>query len=85
MNKAGYQSQSFWIRLVFMLVYWGLLNIALTLFGLLLFIVTIVKLGSKHEPTTLNGWLSGISSFIRDTIKFLSFDVEDKPYPFKPW
>jgi len=85
MSKPGYLDQSFWVRLVFMLVYWVVLNFALTIFGLVLLVVSFIKLGSKQEPDTLLGWLKSVAVFIRQIVKFLSFTEEEKPFPFQPW
>lgn len=85
MNKPGYANQDFWIRMLFMLIYWGLLNIALTVFGFLVIITTLVRFGSKTELTSLNYWLSSTGVFIKQTISFLSFSKEEKPFPFQSW
>jgi hypothetical protein len=34
MAKPGYADQGFWVRLVFMAVYWAVLNISLSVFGI---------------------------------------------------
>lgn len=85
MSKPGYASQGFWLRMLFMLIYWGLLNIALTLFGFLVIISTIVRFGSKSELSTLNYWTASMGEFIKQTIAFISFTSEEKPFPFQPW
>lgn len=85
MSKPGYANQDFWIRMLFMLIYWGLLNIALTVFGFLVIITTLVRFGSKTELTSLNYWLSSTGVFIKQTISFLSFSKEEKPFPFQSW
>lgn len=85
MDKPGYADQGFWFRLFFMLVYWCLLNVALTLFGFLLIIVALIRFGSKSEPVTLGGWLRSIGAFIKQTVEFLGFNSEEKPFPFQPW
>lgn len=85
MSKPGYADQGFWFRLIFMLVYWVVLNISITVFGILLVIVAIVKFGSKHEPVTLSSWLTGVTAFIQQIFAFLSFADDEKPFPFQPW
>ncbi|MBJ7539471.1 DUF4389 domain-containing protein [Marinomonas transparens] len=85
MAKPGYTDQSFWFRLVFMLVYWVVLNVAVTVFGILLILVSLVKLGSKYEPIVLLSWLSRVTSFILQIFQFMSFETEEKPFPFQPW
>lgn len=85
MSKPGYADQGFWFRVIFMLLYWVVLNIAVTVFGVLLVLVSLVKLGSKHEPITLSSWLKSVTAFIGQIFSFLSFDSEEKPFPFQPW
>jgi len=85
MSKPGYADQGFWFRVIFMLLYWVVLNIAVTVFGVLLVLVSLVKLGSKHEPVMLSGWLKSMTGFIGQIFSFLSFGSEEKPFPFQPW
>ncbi|MEO9654623.1 DUF4389 domain-containing protein [Marinomonas sp.] len=85
MSKSGYAEQGFWFRLIFMLVYWALLNVAITVFGILLIIVSIIKFGSRHHPETLASWLRSVALFIQQTFEFLSYKSEDKPFPFQSW
>jgi heme/copper-type cytochrome/quinol oxidase subunit 2 len=85
MSKPGYSDQGFWFRLIFMLVYWVVLNIFITVFGILLVIVSVIKLGSKHEAVTLSVWLKNVTTFIQQIFLFLSFEEDEKPFPFQPW
>lgn len=85
MDKPGYADQGYWLRILFMLIYWCLLNVAFTLFGFLLVLVGLIRLGSKYEPVTLGMWLRSVGVFIKQTVSFLSFSSEDKPFPFQPW
>lgn len=85
MAKPGYTNQGFWFRLIFMLFYWCLLNVAITIFGILVIVVSVVKLASSYEPITLSGWLRNMGVFIRQIFQFLSYDSEEKPFPFQSW
>ncbi|MCB5161842.1 DUF4389 domain-containing protein [Marinomonas algarum] len=85
MSKPGYADQGFWFRIVFMLLYWLILNLAITVFGFLLIVVSVVKLGSKSNPDLLGGWLKKVSLFIGQVFSFLSYKTEEKPFPFQPW
>ncbi|TYL47733.1 DUF4389 domain-containing protein [Marinomonas sp. IMCC 4694] len=85
MSKPGYADQGFWFRMIFMLLYWVILNIAVTVFGFLLVLVSLIKLGSKHEPHTLSVWLKKMSGFIKQIFSFLSYETQEKPFPFQPW
>ena len=85
MAKPGYADQGFWVRLVFMAVYWAVLNISLSIFGVLLLILTIIRFGSQFEPTPLAHFVSALSNFISQTLSFVCFQTEEKPYPFQAW
>ena len=85
MSKPGYKDQGMWVRLLFMVVYWAVLNLSVCIFGFLLILVSLIKLGSRYEPYTLSSWLKSVSSFIQQTVAFLAFQEEEKPFPFQPW
>lgn len=85
MNKPGYSDQGFWVRMIYMLVYWFLLNISLTVFGFLLLLITIIRFGSQYSPNGLIDFQFKVTKFITQTLDFLTFKTEEKPYPFQPW
>ncbi|ETX11551.1 lipase [Marinomonas ushuaiensis DSM 15871] len=85
MSKPGYSDQGFWFRLIFMVLYWLVLNVAITVFGILVILVSLMKLGSRHEPMTLIVWLKSVTAFIKQIFSFLSFAEEEKPFPFQSW
>lgn len=85
MSKPGYADQAFWFRLIFMLVFWVVMNIALTVFGALVLVVGVVRFLSKYELQTLTSWLKGVGAFLGQIFGFLSFATEEKPFPFQPW
>ena len=85
MGKPGYVDQGYWFRILFMFIYWCLLNFAITLFGILLILVGAIRLGSKYEPVTLGIWLRSVGVFIKQTVSYLAFSTEEKPFPFQPW
>ena len=85
MSKPGYANQGFWFRVIFMFLYWVVLNIAITVFGVLLVIVGLLKLVMSSEPVTLSSWLKSVALFLGQIFSFLSFATEEKPFPFQPW
>ncbi|REG85796.1 DUF4389 domain-containing protein [Marinomonas pollencensis] len=85
MAKPGYANQSFWFRLIFMLFYWCVLNVAITVFGILVVVVSVVRLFTRSEPMTLSAWLRSLGVFMLQIIDFLAFNQEEKPFPFQPW
>ena len=85
MKKPGYADQNFWIRLIFMMLFWTILNIALSVFGILLLILTIVRFGSQYQPDMLNSAVMSLARFISQIFSFISFQTERKPFPFQAW
>ncbi|GAB3475650.1 DUF4389 domain-containing protein [Marinomonas epiphytica] len=85
MAKQGYLDQSYWVRIIFMLVFWAVLNLAITVFGLLVLLVGVVRFASAHKPTTLSTWLLSVGAFLQQIFAFLSFKTDEKPFPFQPW
>jgi hypothetical protein len=68
-----------------MAVYWAVLNISLSVFGIALIILTIIRFGSQFEPKSLADFVASLSNFISQTLSFVCFQTEEKPYPFQPW
>lgn len=85
MNKPGYADQDFWIRLIFMILFWAVLNIAISIFGIALLVLTIIRFGSQYEFPLLNSILVTTARFIGQIFDFLSFQTEEKPFPFQDW
>ncbi|MBJ7554150.1 DUF4389 domain-containing protein [Marinomonas spartinae] len=85
MAKPSYTDQGFWLRLIYMVLYWLILNIALTVFGALIVVVSLIRLLTSSKAEMLSGWLTSVSMFIRQACRFLSFEDEEKPFPFQPW
>ena len=85
MAKPGYANQGFWFRLIFMLFYWCVLNVAITVFGILVIVASLVRLFARSEPIIVSSWLRSLSVFVRQIIDFLAFNEEEKPFPFQPW
>lgn len=85
MKKPGYADQDFWIRLIFMIVFWAVLNIAMSVFGIALLLLTIVRFGSQYEFEILDKIVISTARFIGQIFEFLSFQTEEKPFPFQDW
>ncbi|MCZ2720434.1 DUF4389 domain-containing protein [Marinomonas sp. 15G1-11] len=85
MSKPGYTQQDFWIRLIFMLVYWVILNVSLSIFGFLVLVMTIIRFGSQHKPEGMIQFQFNLTEFITQILSFLIFKTDNKPFPFSPW
>lgn len=71
-----------WARLFFMFVYAFVLNFALTISLAISFIQFLFFLFTSKINAALFDFNKHILTFFDDTLKFLLFETEDKPFPF---
>ncbi|WP_111641992.1 DUF4389 domain-containing protein [Marinimicrobium alkaliphilum] len=83
--KIHLLSVSTWLRLPFMLLFWGILQ----LLKLALFVVVVLQFvfllftGDDNENLRRAG--ASLSSYVYQILRFLSFNTEQKPFPFADW
>ena len=82
-NKEEILKSSKWIRFTFMILYAFALNFALTIcIGLAVIQFLFVLFTSKVNPSLANV-NSYVIEFFEDSLAFLLFQTEEKPFPFK--
>ena len=82
-NKEEILKSSKWIRFIFMVLYAFALNFALTIcIGLAFIQFLFVLFTSKVNPSIANV-NSYVIEFFEDSLAFLLFQTEEKPFPFK--
>ena len=82
-NKDEILKSSKWIRFIFMVLYAFALNFALTIcIGLAFIQFLFVLFTSKVNPSIANV-NSYVIEFFEDSLSFLLFQTEEKPFPFK--
>ena len=82
-NKEEILKSSKWIRFTFMVLYAFALNFALTIcIGLAVIQFLFVLFTSKVNPSLANV-NSYVIEFFQDSLAFLLFQTEEKPFPFK--
>ena len=82
-NKEEILKSSKWIRFIFMVLYAFALNFALTICIGLAFIQFLFVLFTSKVNTSIANVNSYVIEFFEDSISFLLFQTEDKPFPFK--
>ena len=74
-----------WMRLIYMLLFAIIVNIA----ELVVAVIAVVQFVSKLFAGQINQQLAEfgeeLSLYFRAIIAFLTFRTEDKPFPFAPW
>ena len=82
-NKDEILKSSKWIRFIFMVLYAFALNFVLPIcIGLAVIQFLFVLFTSKVNPSIANV-NSYVIEFFQDSLSFLLFQTEEKPFPFK--
>ena len=82
-NKDEILKTSKWIRFIFMVLYAFAINFALTICIGLGFIQFLFVLFTSKVNSSIANINSYIIEFFDDSLAFLLFQTEDKPFPFK--
>ena len=82
-NKEEILKTSKWIRFLFMVLYAFAINFALTISIGLGFIQFLFVLFTSKVNSSIANINSYIIEFFNDSLAFLLFQTEDKPFPFK--
>ena len=82
-DKEEILKSSKWIRFIFMILYAFVINFALTLSIGLAFVQFIFVLFTSKPNTSISNINSHILEFFNDSLAFLLFQTEEKPFPFK--
>ena len=82
-NKDEILKSSKWIRFIFMVLYAFALNFALTICIGLAFIQFLFVLFTSKANTSIANINSYVIEFFEDSLAFLLFQTEEKPFPFK--
>jgi len=82
-NKDEILKTSKWVRFLFMVLYAFVINFALTLSIGLAFIQFLFVLFTSKVNTSISSINSHVLEFFNDSLMFLLFQTEEKPFPFK--
>ena len=82
-NKEEILKSSKWIRFVFMVLYAFAINFALTISIGLAFIQFLFVLFTSKINNSIANINDYIIEFFDDSLAFLLFQTEEKPFPFK--
>ena len=82
-NKDEILKPSKWARFIFMFGYAFVLNILLPIYIGLAFIQFLFFLVTSKPNTSIQKFNSSMVEFFSDTLRFLLFGTDEKPFPFK--
>ncbi|BFM08008.1 DUF4389 domain-containing protein [Halioxenophilus aromaticivorans] len=87
MTEKPYQwnSQAFWLRVVYMLVVALVAHLALMVIWFLLVLQFVIVLITGEPSNTLQRFSRTIGLFVAQAFAFIGFAQEKKPFPFSDW
>lgn len=74
-----------WIRLVYMLIFGILLHLAGLVMWVLCALQFLFALLTGRDNANLRSLGGSISVFVHEALDFVSYNSEQKPFPFAPW
>jgi len=83
--KSNLTSSKHWIRLLFMILFALALQVASIVMTVLVVVQFLFALITGNDNTQLRKFGDSLSIFIFDTLQFLIYNSEDKPFPFADW
>jgi hypothetical protein len=83
--KSNLTSSKHWLRLLFMLVFGAVLQVASIIMWGLVIAQFIFSLITGEDNAQLRKFGHSLSIYIFDTLKFLTYASEEKPFPFADW
>lgn len=83
--KSNLTSSKHWLRLLFMLVFAAVLQVASIIMWVLVIAQFIFSLVTGEDNVQLRKFGHSLSIYIFNTLKFLTYASEVKPFPFSDW
>lgn len=83
--KSNLTSSKHWLRLVFMLLFAAILQLASIVMWVLVILQFVFSLVTGQDNEHLRRFGYSLSTYIYDVLKFLSYSSEEKPFPFADW
>lgn len=83
--KSNLLSAKHWLRLVFMVLFAALLQVATIIMCVLVVLQFVFSLITGQDNINLRHFGHTLSTYIYQTLKFLTYNSEEKPFPFSDW
>ena len=83
--KSNLKSESFWIRSIFMVLFFIVYRIVDILVLLVAICQWLYVLLTGDANASLSRFAGGLASYVAQIIQYLSYQTEEKPYPFSDW
>lgn len=83
--KSNLTSSKHWFRLVFMLIFAAVLQVASIVMWVLVIAQFFFSLITGEDNHYLRRFGHSLSTYIYDVLKFLCYSSDEKPFPFADW
>ena len=84
-NKVPFANSDTWVRFAYMALYTVLLLAARLVISILVLVQFVLVLFSGKDNENLRNLGQGLGKWVYQTIMFLTFNSENKPFPFDEW
>ena len=84
-NKIPFANIDTWVRFAYMVLYTVLLLAARLVISMLVLVQFLFVLLSGKDNENLCNLGQGLGKWVYQTIMFLTFNTENKPFPFDEW
>ena len=82
---SNLKSESRWLRLLFMILYATLGYLAILVAALLACFQAVIGFITGSPNARLKEFSAGLNQFIFQSVQFLTYNSEEKPFPFSDW
>jgi hypothetical protein len=83
--KSNLTSSKHWFRLIFMLLFAAVLQLASIVMWVLVITQFFFSLITGEDNRYLRRFGHSLSTYIYDVLKFLCYSSDEKPFPFADW
>lgn len=83
--KSNLLSSKHWLRLAFMLLYAVFLQVSGIVMWVVVSLQFIFSLLTGRDNLQLRSFGGALSKFIFQSLQFLTYNTEEKPFPFSDW
>ena len=84
-KKTTLSNTNTWIRLAYMMLFTLLLMAARLVVSIVVFVQFLLVLVTGSDNENLRNLGQGLGKWIYQTVMFLTFNTESKPFPFDEW
>lgn len=83
--KSNLMSESLWLRILYMVVFYLVSQVVIMLVAVLAVVQALFGLITGKPNLNLQEFSIGLNRYLYQILCFLTFNRDEKPYPFTDW